>query len=67
MNVRMIDLPCPRCDAVNALRCMVVTTGEGLWVSRYSQMCTCDVYTAWNRVWWDARRRIHAWGERNEP
>jgi hypothetical protein len=62
MNVCMIALACPICHTEQALRCQVVRTGEGLWVSLRQQECTCEVYTAWDVVWWAARRQVQQAG-----
>jgi hypothetical protein len=58
MNVRTMTVPCPRCYLADALTCQVVRTGEGLWVSRRTQRCTCDVYAAWEVVWWAVRSHL---------
>jgi hypothetical protein len=58
MATCMLDLACPICHTDEALTCQVVRTGEGLWVSLRQQVCVCEVYTAWNMVWWEARRQL---------
>jgi hypothetical protein len=64
MNISMLDLPCPICHTADALTCQVVRTGEGLWVSRRDQVCSCEVYAAWDVVWWAARRQLGQAGGR---
>jgi hypothetical protein len=59
MNIRTMTLACPVCHTEDALTCRVVRAGEGLWVSRRTQRCTCDVYAAWEAVWWAVRQRVY--------
>ena len=58
MPDRHIVLQCPLCGTDEALVCKVVATGEGWWVTRARQTCACDVYDAWDEVWWQARHSI---------
>jgi hypothetical protein len=63
MTTTDIVLPCPICHTPDALTCQVVRTGEGLWVSRRDQVCACDVYLAWDVVWWAVRRHLRQTGD----
>jgi len=58
MATTMLTLACPCCNREEGLTVKVLRTGEGWWVSRMSQACRCDVYAAWDSVWWEARRRV---------
>jgi hypothetical protein len=56
MSLCTMTLACPICHLADALTCRVVRAGEGLWVSRRTQQCTCDIYAAWEAVWWAVRQ-----------
>ncbi len=64
MTSTTMTLPCPICHTADALTCQVVRTGEGLWVSLRGQGCPCEVYAAWDVVWWAARRQLWQAGVR---
>jgi hypothetical protein len=58
MTSTIMTLACPLCNLADALTCQVVRTGEGLWVSRRTQRCMCDVYAVWDVVWWAVRQHV---------